>query len=198
MAQEQDFRLVSSAIAQDGRIPRKFTQEGQGAQKDESPPLEWYGVPDGTESLALIVEDPDAPEPEDPIVPWTHWVLVNIPPTLKGLPTNFSTKHVEEKSEYAEIQEGVNDWKVPGYKGPNPPSGVHRYEFRLYALDCKLKVGHKVTKEKALEAMEGHVLGEAVLVGHYGKDNFKTGKDSYVPPSLSSASGPGTPFVGKS
>ncbi|KAH7445068.1 hypothetical protein KP509_02G105000 [Ceratopteris richardii] len=197
LSEVQEFRLVSSAFHPDGRIPRKFTQEGQGSQRDESPPLEWYGVPDGTESLALIMQDPDAPDPNAPIVPWVHWVLTNIPPTLKGIPANFTTKDMDPKNEYAEIQEGVNDWKLPGYRGPNPPVGVHCYEFRLYALDCKLKLGHKATKDKVLDAIEGHVLGEALLIGHYGKDNFRRGRDSYVAPSLPSASGPGTPFVGK-
>lgn len=198
MADSPDtFRLASSSIDHNGRIPRKFTGEGQGAHKDEAPPLEWYGVPVGTESLALIVEDPDAPDPDDPIVPWTHWVLVNIPPTLKGIPAGFSAKTVDENSEYAAIQEGVNDWKVPGYRGPNPPVGVHRYEFKLYALDTKLKLGNKATKDKALDAMEGHILGVAELVAYYGKEKAKTGHDSYMPPGAPHPAGPGQADVGK-
>ena len=166
MAQES-LRLVSPGIENNGRLPRKYTGDGQGAKKDISPPLEWYGVPDGTQSLALVVEDIDAPDPESPIVPWTHWVVVNIPPTLKGLPEEFSGKEEEMGGEYAGIKEGVNDFKVPGWRGPKPQTSEHRYEFKLYALDEQVHVGNKVSKEKLLEAIEGHVLGEAELVVTY-------------------------------
>ncbi|XVF76859.1 hypothetical protein PTKIN_Ptkin13bG0300800 [Pterospermum kingtungense] len=164
MASDQDqFRLVSPAINQGGKLPRKYTDEGQGAKKNLSPPLEWYNVPEETHSLALVVEDIDAPDPSDPIVPWTCWVVVNIPPTLKGLPEGFSGKEEEAGGDYATIQEGNNDHKVPGWRGPKLPSHGHRFQFRLFALDDQMKLGNKATKEKLLEAIEGHILGEAVL-----------------------------------
>ncbi|XP_062181256.1 uncharacterized protein LOC133885543 [Phragmites australis] len=162
MAQES-LRLVSHPIAaHDGRLPRQYTMEGQGAKKDMSPPLEWYGVPEGTRSLALVVQDIDAPDPEGPIVPWTHWVVANIPPTTKGLPEGFSGGG--SGREYGGLQEGINDWKQPGWRGPVPPSRGHRIQFKLYALDDEVHLGNKVTKDKLVEAIEGHVLGEAELV----------------------------------
>ncbi|KAK4582353.1 hypothetical protein RGQ29_025511 [Quercus rubra] len=159
-----EFRLVSPAINHEGRLPRKYTDEGQGAKKNLSPPLEWYNVPEGTKTLALVVQDIDAPDPNGPIVPWTVWVVVNIPPTLKGLPEGFSGKEEEMEGDYAGIKEGVTDLKVPGWRGPKLPSHGHRFEFKLYALDDEVHLGNKVTKDKLLEAIEGHVLGEAVLV----------------------------------
>ncbi|TYJ40180.1 hypothetical protein E1A91_A04G121800v1 [Gossypium mustelinum] len=164
MASDQDqFRLVSPAINQEGKLPRKYTDEGQGAKRNLSAPLEWYNVPEGTRSLALVVEDVDAPDPSGPIVPWTCWVAINIPPTLKGLPEGFSGKEEEVGGDYASIKEGNNDHKVPGWRGPKLPSHGHRFLFRLFALDDELNVGNKVTKEKVLEAIEGHVVGEAEL-----------------------------------
>ncbi|KAI4338917.1 hypothetical protein MLD38_023923 [Melastoma candidum] len=157
-----EFRLVSPTIDHEGRLPRKYTDEGQGAQKNLSPPLEWYNVPEGTVSLALVVEDIDAPDPSGPIVPWTCWVVANIPPSLKGFPEGFSGKG--GKAGHDGIQEGQNDHKVPGWRGPKLPSHGHRFVFKLYALDDKVHVGHKVTKDKLMEAIEGHVLGEAVLI----------------------------------
>ncbi|GLT89386.1 hypothetical protein SLE2022_073680 [Rubroshorea leprosula] len=168
MASDQDqFQLASSQINQEGRLPRKYTQEGQGAKKNISPPLEWYNVPQGTKSLALVVEDIDAPDPSRPIVPWTHWVVVNIPPTLKGLPEGFSGKEEEVGGDYAGIKEGNNDWKVPGWRGPMLPSHGHRFVFKLYALDDELHLGNKVTKEKVLESIEGHVLADAELLANF-------------------------------
>ncbi|XP_058110321.1 uncharacterized protein LOC131253377 isoform X1 [Magnolia sinica] len=161
------FRLVSPTFHNGGRIPRKYTGDGQGALKDISPPLEWYGVPEGTESLALVVQDIDAPDPSGPIVPWTHWVVLNIPPSIKGLPEGFSRKEEVVGGEYAGIKEGNNDWKVPGWRGPKPPTGGHRYQFKLYALDQMMNLGNKVTKEKLLDSIEGHALGDAELVAIY-------------------------------
>ncbi|RZC87929.1 hypothetical protein C5167_004106 [Papaver somniferum] len=163
MAASDEFRLVSSAIAHEGKLPRKYTEEGQGAAKKlSSPPLEWYNVPDGTKSLAMVVQDLDAD-----VIPWTAWVVINIPPSLKGLPEGFSGIKVEELGggdDYGEIQEGNNDHKVPGWRVPMLPEPGHRFEFKLYALDDLMHLGHKVTKEKLIEAVEGHVLGEAVLL----------------------------------
>lgn len=139
-----EFRLVSPSIDNEGRLPRKYTQEGQGAKKDISPPLEWYNVPDGTKTLALVVQDIDAPDPSGPIVPWTHWVVTNMSPNLKGLPEGFSKKEEEMGGDYTEIKEGYNDWKIPGWRGPKLPSHGHRFEFKLYALDDELNLGNKV------------------------------------------------------
>ncbi|KAF5785551.1 putative phosphatidylethanolamine-binding protein [Helianthus annuus] len=159
-----EFRLASSGIDHEGRLPRKYTGDGQGTKKDISPPLEWYNVPEGTKTLALVVEDIDAPDPEAPLVPWTVWVVVNIPPTLKGLPEGFSGKEGDMGGDYANVKEGHNDFKVPGWRAPKMPSSGHRFEFKLYALDEQVELGNKVTKEKLLEAIDGHVVGEAVLM----------------------------------
>ncbi|XP_026460178.1 uncharacterized protein LOC113360995 [Papaver somniferum] len=154
-----EFRLVSSAMDHEGKLPRKYTEEGQGALKKISPPLEWYNVPEGTKSLALVVQDLDAN-----VIPWTAWVVNNIPPSIKGFPEGFSGKAEELGGDYGQIQEGNNDHKVPGWRVPMLPEHGHRFEFKLYALDDLMHLGHKVTKEKLIEAIEGHVLGEAVLV----------------------------------
>ncbi|XP_047093142.1 UPF0098 protein CPn_0877/CP_0992/CPj0877/CpB0906-like [Lolium rigidum] len=162
MAQES-LRLVCPPVTHhEGRLPRQYTLEGQGAKKDISPPLEWYGVPDGTRSLALVVQDVDAPDPERPVVPWTHWVLANISPELKGLPEGFSGAGGNANADSG-VQEGINDWKQPGWRGPVPDSLGHRIQFRIYALDDVLSLGNKVTVDKVMEAIDGHVLGEAEL-----------------------------------
>eukprot|EP00850_Spirogloea_muscicola_P022882 SM000316S12297 [mRNA] locus=s316:54126:55422:+ [translate_table: standard] len=188
---EAEFYLTCSAFGEGGHIPRKHTGDGPPHQHDRSPPLAWHNVPEGTETLALVVDDPDAPDPEAPIVPWTHWVIFNIPASLKGLPAGFSSKDVEGDEQYGELQEGYNDFKVPGYRGPSPPKGVHHYEFRLYALDTTIRgLGKKATKEKLEEEMEGHILGQCTLTGTFHKE--KTGHDTYMPRSGPyDASGPG-------
>lgn len=120
VAEDQSFKLVIPDLKPGGRLPRN-TGEAQGALKEISPPLEWYRVPDGTKSLALLVQDIDAPDPSRPIKPWTHWVVINIPASLKGLPAGFSRQEEEMGGDYAVIKEGINDWKVPGWRGPKPP-----------------------------------------------------------------------------
>lgn len=167
---DTEFYVTSTAFHDGGHIPRKHTADGQGAQKDISPPLEWHNVPEGTESLAIIVEDVDAPDPEQPTVPFVHWVVVNIPPTLKGLPAGFSQKDVAGQEEYGNIQDGINDFKVPGYKGPSPPKGLQHIEYRVYALDTTVKLGHKVTAPKFLDAYSGNIIAQATLVGSFSKE----------------------------
>ncbi|XP_050213481.1 uncharacterized protein LOC126664906 [Mercurialis annua] len=162
-----EFRLVSPAIDHEGKLPRKYTDEGQGARKNISPPLEWYNVPEGTKSLALVVQDIDAPDPDGPIVPWTVWVVVHIPTTVNRIPEGFSGKEEQVGGEYAGIMEGNNDLKVPGWRGPMLPSHGHRFEFKLFALDDQIDLGRTVTKERVLEAIQGHVLGEAVLMAKF-------------------------------
>ncbi|KAK1283663.1 hypothetical protein QJS10_CPB21g01332 [Acorus calamus] len=161
-AEEKTFRLVSPTIGNQGRLPRKYTEDGQGAVKDISPPLEWYNVSNGTRSLALVVQDVDELDPSGLIVPWTVWVVVNIPPSVKGLPEGFSGKEKgvgEMGGEYGCVNEGNNDYIVPGWRGPKLPSQGHRFKVGYH-----LKWDGLVTKEKLLDSIEGHVLGQAELV----------------------------------
>jgi Raf kinase inhibitor-like YbhB/YbcL family protein len=194
MAEEAGGMILSSkAISHGGKIPRKYTQDGQGAVKDVSPPLEWYEVPEGTESLAIIMEDPDSPDPADPSPnPFVHWVVVNIPPTMKGLPEGFTVKdHGNDDDEASEILEGVNDFKSTGYRGPIPSDSEHRYEIHFYALDTKLKVPKKPSRDRVLEAMDGHILAESLLVATFGMENSQAGYNRYMPAGLANLSGPG-------
>ena len=127
--------------------------------KDISPELAWSGAPDGTKSFALICDDPDAP-----VGTWVHWVVYNIPSHATGLPKGVPT--IKELPDGT--RQGINDFHRIGYGGPCPPRGpAHRYFFKLYALDTKLDLPPGATKEQVLEAMKGHVLGEAQLMGKY-------------------------------
>ncbi|TKY63538.1 Phosphatidylethanolamine-binding protein PEBP [Spatholobus suberectus] len=132
-----EFKLVSPAIDKEGngKLPKYCTQEGLGTKWDVSPPLQWHNVPPKTKSLALVVQDIDAVDPTGHVAPLTHWVVVNIPVTVKGLPEGFSGKEEEVGGEYGAIEEGLNDWKVRVWRGPKVPNYDDRFEFRLYALD---------------------------------------------------------------
>jgi Raf kinase inhibitor-like YbhB/YbcL family protein len=141
-------------------IPIVHTCEG----KDVPPALSWSGVPGGTKSLALIVDDPDAPDPRAPKATWVHWVLYNIPPDAHGLPEGARKADLP-----AGTLEGKNDWKRAGYGGPCPPIGKHRYFFKLYALDTVLPPRDGLTKVELEKAMTGHVLARVELVGTYQK-----------------------------
>ena len=152
--------LTSPAFAAGGEIPARYTCEGA----DLSPPLAWTAPPDGTGSLALVVDDPDAPDPKAPKVTWVHWVLYGLPPTAGSLPEGVGRDALP-----AGAREGLNDWKRPGYGGPCPPVGRHRYVFKLYALDAALPDLGRATKARLEEAMRGHVLAQAELVGTYAK-----------------------------
>jgi Raf kinase inhibitor-like YbhB/YbcL family protein len=145
------MRLSSPAFAQNGPIPRKYTCDGE----DVSPPLETAGLPDGTKSLALVVEDPDAP-----LGTWTHWTVWNVAPR-----SAFPEGSVPENA----IQ-GMTSFGKPGYGGPCPPAGTHRYFFRLYALDIVPSLPPSADVRALEAAMEGHVLDRAGLVGTYRKD----------------------------
>jgi Raf kinase inhibitor-like YbhB/YbcL family protein len=147
-----------------GEIPTKYTCEGD----DVPPALAWSGVPTGTKSLALIVDDPDAPDPRAPKTTWVHWVLYNIPPDAGGLPEGARKADLP-----AGTCEGRNDWNRTGYGGPCPPVGSHRYFFKLYALDVVLPDLHEPTKAELERAMKGHVLAEARLVGTYQKKSHR-------------------------
>jgi Raf kinase inhibitor-like YbhB/YbcL family protein len=150
--------LTSPAFAPNAEIPREHTCQG----KDVSVPLSWNGLPQGTKSLALIVDDPDAPDPKAPKVTWVHWVLYDIPADATGLPAGVSALPQGTR-------EGLNDWQRAGWGGPCPPIGRHRYFFKLYALDTVLPDLGKANKAAVEKAMKGHVLGEAQLVGTYQK-----------------------------
>jgi len=152
------LKIVSGAFTEGASIPERFTCEGD----DVSPPLAWSGVPPGAHSLALIVDDPDAPDPKAPRMTWVHWVLYDIPPEAPGLDEAVGKLPGGSR-------EGLNDWKRTGYGGPCPPIGRHRYFHKLYALDVKLGDLKQPTKDRLLTAMSGHVLAEAVLMGTYEK-----------------------------
>jgi hypothetical protein len=154
------FTLTSPAFPHNGEIPRRFTCEGE----DVSPPLAWSGTPEGTRSLALIVDDPDAPDPNAPQMTWVHWVLYNLLSSARELAEAVASEELPVGAE-----DGQNDWKNPGYGGPCPPIGRHRYFHKLYALDLVLPDLGAPTKSELEKNMEGHVLGQAELVGTYEK-----------------------------
>lgn len=150
--------LTSPAFADGSAIPREHTCQG----RDTSPPLEWSGVPARTQSLVLIVDDPDAPDPAAPRMVWVHWVIYNLPPDSTGL--------AEAVSQFpGQARAGLNDWKRHDYGGPCPPVGRHRYFHKLYALDTVLEEPANPTRAAVEKAMEGHVLAHAELVGTYEK-----------------------------
>ena len=155
------FRLLSSAFVEGGNIPTKYTCEGD----DTSPPLAWADAPAGTRSFALIVDDPDAPDPAHPMRTYVHWVAHNIPASTTQLAEGAGSG---AGSMPAASGEGFNDWKKAGYGGPCPPIGRHRYFFKLYALDTTLNLTHP-TKADLEAAMKDHVLANAQLVGMYQK-----------------------------
>ncbi len=150
--------LTSSAFESGGKIPAEYTCEGE----DISPPLMIGGVPDGTKSLALILDDPDAPDPAAPKRVWVHWVVYNLSPGTSALPEGANS------SLPAGATDGLNDWKRTGYGGPCPPIGRHRYFHKLYALDTKLPA-KPMTKAELEAAMKGHILAKAELVATYQK-----------------------------
>jgi Raf kinase inhibitor-like YbhB/YbcL family protein len=152
------MKLESPSFRHQGEVPRKYTCDGE----DISAALAWSDVPEGTKSLALIVDDPDAPDPANPRMTWVHWVLYNIPAAVSSLPEG-----VKEKDLPKGTLQGLNDWKRTGYGGPCPPIGRHRYFHKLYALDTVLPDLKGPTKAKLEKAMEGHVLSKAELVGLY-------------------------------
>jgi len=151
--------LTSPAFSNDGPIPRAHTCDGA----DQSPPLAWTGVPPAAKQLALVVDDPDAPGRT-----FVHWVLYGLPPSVTGLPTGVPREPQLPKPVTA-IQ-GVNDFRRTGWNGPCPPPGpAHRYVFTLYALDAELKVPPGATKAALLDAIKGHVVEQAQLIGRYGR-----------------------------
>lgn len=152
------LKLTSTAFAHLAAIPSLYTCDGS----DVSPPLCWSGAPTGTKSLALVVYDPDAPDPAAPKMTWVHWVLYNLPADSGGLDQDVAVSNLP-----AGTREGINDWHRTGYGGPCPPIGRHRYFFKLYALDTILPDLGKPTKAALEKALRGHVLAEAELMGTY-------------------------------
>jgi Raf kinase inhibitor-like YbhB/YbcL family protein len=144
----------SSAFEEGGAIPAHYTCEGL----DISPPLSWSSVPNGTRSLALIVDDPDAPRGA-----FVHWVIYNLPPDTRRLPEDVPNQRTLPSG----ALQGMNGAGSIGYTGPCPPNGTHRYFFKVYALDTDLDLGGGATKEDVVRAMEGHVLAEGRLLGTY-------------------------------
>ena len=154
------FTVSSPAFAAGQPIPSKYTCEGA----DTSLPLQWSGVPQGAKSLALIMDDPDAPDPAHPRMTWVHWVVYDIPPTTTSIAADGSSSSMPAGS-----QEGRNDFKRTRYGGPCPPIGRHRYFVKLYALDTVLHPGNTLDKPGLEAAMHGHVIGEAQLIGTFKK-----------------------------
>ena len=148
------LKLTSTAFEEGGMIPSQYTCDGQNV----SPPLAWSGVPEGTKTLALIADDPDAPRGT-----WVHWVVYQIPATERGLPENVPARETLDSG----ARQGKNDFKNTAYGGPCPPSGTHRYFFKLYALDSSLDLHPGATKDQLLKAAEGHVLAQGQLIGRY-------------------------------
>jgi len=153
---DMSFELKSTAFADEGPIPTKYACDGE----DISPPLQWNDPPQDTRSFALIFDDPDAPAGT-----WVHWVLYNIPAEARAL--------AEEVPPDADLpngsRHGENSWSRLGYGGPCPPAGTHRYFFRLYAVDAVLDLASGVSREQLMQALEGHVLARAELMGTYSK-----------------------------
>lgn len=158
--ERMNLQLTSKSFQHQGEIPSGHTCEGQNI----SPHLEWTAPPNGTKSFVLIMDDPDAPDPAAPKMTWVHWVLYNIPATTRSLPEGVSSKALPVGT-----FEGLNDWKRPGYGGPCPPTGRHRYFHKLYALDTILPDLNRPSKAVLEKAMKGHILAQAELIGKYQK-----------------------------
>jgi len=154
------FTLTSPAFKEGERIPKQHSGEG----KDTSPPLEWTNPPPGTRTFALVCDDPDAPRGT-----WDHWLIWNLPADCRKLSEGVAT--TETVTDLGGARQGNNSWPKIGYGGPMPPPGhgVHHYHFRLYALDTDLDLAPGADKEALMEAMEGHILGTAKLMGLYSR-----------------------------
>jgi len=150
------LKVTSTAFTDGGMIPSKYTADGE----DISPPLAWEGLPEGTQSVAIINDDPDAP-----MGTWVHWLVWNIPPEKTSLPEDVRPY----KQSPDGIRQGTTDFGRIGYGGPAPPSGTHRYFFKIYALDTKLDLPPGAVKQELEDAMKGHILAEGQLIGKYSR-----------------------------
>lgn len=149
-----EIKITSSAFSEGGMIPAKYTCDGE----DISPPLKWEAVPEGTVSIALICDDPDAP-----MGTWVHWILYNLPPDTKQL----SEKFPDDETLPNQARQGITDFGKTGYGGPCPPGGTHRYYFKIYALDTKIDIVKIADKASVVQSMQGHIIGEGTLMGRY-------------------------------
>jgi Raf kinase inhibitor-like YbhB/YbcL family protein len=148
------MKISSPSFKHGDFIPRKYSCDGN----DISPPLNWENVPDGTKSFALISDDPDAP-----MGTWVHWVIYNLPSDLRSLSEDIpKNKQLENGA-----MQGITDFRRPGYGGPCPPGGTHRYFFKLYALDALLNLGPGASKVGVVKAMQGHIIAQCELMGKY-------------------------------
>lgn len=154
------MKIQSPVFKENGQIPSLYTCEGQ----DISPELYWSEVPTNTKSLVLVVDDPDAPDPNAPKMVWIHWILFNIPPSAQGLKENALINGLPTGT-----QIGKNSWNKQAYGGPCPPIGRHRYYHKLYALDVTLDNLNAPTIEQLQNAMQNHIIDQAVLMGTYQK-----------------------------
>ena len=151
---DMKINVGSTVFTEGGMIPRQYTCDGE----DISPPLSWSGIPKGTKSIAIIADDPDAPGGT-----WVHWLVYNLPPDLKGLPENVPAQKALADGGI----QGMTDFRRIGYGGPCPPSGTHRYFFKVYAIDTMLNLDPGAIKKRLLLSMEGHLLAEGELMGKY-------------------------------
>jgi len=149
-----EIKITSPAFEQGGLIPARYTCDGA----DVSPPLQWAEVPEATKSIALISDDPDAP-----VGTWVHWVLYNLPPETRELAENIPPEQTLPDG----AGQGITDFGRVGYGGPCPPSGTHRYFFKIYALDAELTLPADAGKRELIGAMQGHILAEGQLIGKY-------------------------------
>jgi len=154
--EKMEIKITSTAFKEGELIPKKYTCDGENV----SPPLEWRGIPITTKSLALICDDPDAP-----MGTWVHWVVFNIPASINKLNEKIPSHKVLEDG----TAQGNNDFRKIGYGGPCPPSGVHRYFLKIYALDKRVELSPGATKKELIKEMEGHILAEGKLMGKYGR-----------------------------
>ena len=151
-----EIKLTSTAFREGDDIPKKYTCDGENV----SPPLEWSGVPSTAKSIALVCDDPDAP-----MGTWVHWVVFNVPATANKLSEKIPTNKILEDG----TTQGNNDFRKIGYGGPCPPSGTHRYFFKISALDKRTELAPGATKAELLNEMSGHILGEGKLTGRYSR-----------------------------
>jgi len=151
---KMEIKITSPAFEEGGLIPAKYTCDGA----DVSPPLQWQGVPEGAQSIALISDDPDAP-----VGTWVHWVVYNLSADTKELAENIPA----DETLASGAKQGMTDFRRIGYGGPCPPGGTHRYFFKIYALETKLDLPAGAKKTDLLKAMEGHIIGQGQLIGKY-------------------------------
>ncbi|MGQ0503693.1 MAG: YbhB/YbcL family Raf kinase inhibitor-like protein [Myxococcaceae bacterium] len=152
-----ELKVMSPAFTFNGQIPKKYTQDGL----NQSPPLRWGGLPEGTQSLALVVEDPDAPTPE----PFVHWMIAELDPSVEGLPDGIQAEGNDA------VMQGINSTLKVGYVGCAPPKGdvAHRYHFQLFALNKKVGLTRNFGRDELFRAVRGHVLGFGETVGIYAR-----------------------------